>query len=326
LDQLGDAPEEVRAIGKVLKEWFESCAAGDLEKVKKAYLPSKSNNAKHDLQRMKQLLEVAPNWQFSLLGLMWDENGAKAVSHKISHPGADSPLVFVWQLKKFEGQWRIADQFGGGQLNEFRNLEEFLNYFDRYVFCQEYPTGYMWRDSPDPNLRFRTNSRKNEAVPFEQSRWPQLDGAPEQVQQIAKVLKRWFAACLAEDAEQVKELYHPNTQRHAEDKLKDMNRILAMAPGLWFSPMMIKFSKSEADAISHPMEKINFPGASDPMISIVRFKKVEGQWTILSSSMDGLRSLPDSYAYFLPGKFFQDKPFQNTDIRIPETVSRVNSA
>jgi len=84
---------------------------------------------------MKQLLEVAPNWQFSLLGLMWDENGAK-VSHKISHPGADSPLVFVWQLKKFEGQWRIADEFGGGQLNEFGNLEEFLNYLYRYAFCK----------------------------------------------------------------------------------------------------------------------------------------------------------------------------------------------
>ena len=47
------APEEVLAIGKVLKEWFENCAAGELEEVKKAYLPSVNKKAERDLQQIE---------------------------------------------------------------------------------------------------------------------------------------------------------------------------------------------------------------------------------------------------------------------------------
>ena len=154
------APEEVLAIGKVLKEWFENCAAGELEEVKKAYLPSVNKKAERDLQQIERFLEVVPDWQFSLLGVMWDGNKATAVSNVLKglkDPSAiiSGPVVWIYHLNKVDGQWRLANNVAG------ERLEKFQQYVAQSK--EKNPNLNMWFNHSYSSLLQETNVLKDKA-------------------------------------------------------------------------------------------------------------------------------------------------------------------
>jgi len=290
------APEEVLAIGKVLKEWFENCAAGELEEVKKAYLPSVNKKAERDLQQIERFLEVVPDWQFSLLGVMWDGNKATAVSNVLKglkDPSAiiSGPVVWICHLKKLDGQWWLANNVAG------ERLEKFQQYVAQSK--EKNPNLNMWLNRSYSSLLQETNVLKDKAEAFEKGEWKQLDGAPKEAQDIGEILRRWFGGCLAGDLEQVKATYTPNNRRRAEKQLKEIREHMTMTPADWqFSPMIIKIGDSRAEAISHEFViTFNHPeNTGDPAVLIVHLMKVDAQWGILYSSGDLLRNV--SYAHF----------------------------
>jgi hypothetical protein len=144
LDQLGDAPEEVRAIGKVLKEWFESCAAGDLERVKDTFVPNNRSKAEEELKEMRQFLAMAPGWQFSPMVIRMGDSRAEAMSHdfvisaEVPEYSGD-PIVIIVQLMKVDGQWGILG-WSGDSLRSISHAH----------FQRKYPQSRIWFDKSIP--------------------------------------------------------------------------------------------------------------------------------------------------------------------------------
>jgi hypothetical protein len=130
----------------------------------------------------------------------------------------------------------------------------------------------------------------------ESSRW-QLEGAPQEVQAIGKILKEWFDAYLADEPGRARQTYLPSKRDGTERDLQQLKRLLEVAPGWQYQPMVIMAGGSEAKAVSGKME-ISQPEASDAAILIVHLQRVEGQWGILYWSANALRAVPDFYPQF----------------------------
>jgi len=121
---------------------------------------------------------------------------------------------------------------------------------------------------------------------------------PEHVLALTKLTGQWFDACRAQNLEEMQKLYHPNTRSRAERQLEQMSQTRLLLPEDWrFRPMVVKFSESEADVISHQF-KIDHPQATDPAVMILHLRKVDRQWTVLYFSGDALASVPNSCALF----------------------------
>jgi len=125
-----------------------------------------------------------------------------------------------------------------------------------------------------------------------ESGWGQLAGAPQEVQAAGQVVKEWFGAYLADDAEQARQTYHPSRRNKAEHDLEQLKKLLETVPGWRFRPMVIMAAGWEARVISSGL------GGSDATVLIVHLKKNEGRWKILYWSVDSLRAVPDFYPQF----------------------------
>ncbi len=131
----------------------------------------------------------------------------------------------------------------------------------------------------------------------DESGWGQLAKAPAEVQATGGIVQRWFEAYLANDLAHAKELYVPSKREKAEQDLQQLKKLLEVAPGWRYQPMVMMVGGSEAKAISGPME-INGPGTGAAAVLIVHLKNVEGEWQILYWSTDALRMVPGFYPQF----------------------------
>ncbi|HLB73690.1 MAG TPA: hypothetical protein VJJ98_06705 [Sedimentisphaerales bacterium] len=294
----GVLSDQVRAIMQRITQWREACTAGDLEAIEKVYPPGKGRGAKSDLIAVNSILEATPDWQPSFLALMWDDSKAQVISHKVKMRGADCPRAITWKFEKLDGTWYLSDQSEGWSLGTFRNQEDLFAMLDMSAFMEDYPIGHMWSDKPDPKLRFKTNSRKDEAAAFKESLWPQLDGAPEEVREIAELVKEWLAAWMAEDIERARAMCTPDALRLFERDRRSNHRTLTGTKGQWFSPMAVKTRPLEAEVISHPMQ-IELHGFRARMVIQVNLRKVDDRWKIERHSGRQVRGLADSFADFL---------------------------
>lgn len=294
----GVLSDQVRAIMQRITQWHEACTAGGLEAIEKVYPPGKGRGANSDLIAVNSILEATPDWQPSFLAVMWDDSKAQVISHKVRMRGADCTRAITWKLEKLDGTWYLSDQSEWWSLGTFRNQEDFFAMLDISAFMEDYPIGHMWSDNPEPQLRFKTNSRKDEAAAFEESLWPQLDGAPDEVREIAKLVKEWLAAWMAEDMERARAMCTPDALRLFERDRRSNHGTLTGTKGQWFSPMAVKTRPLEAEVISHPMQ-IELHGFRARMVIQVNLRKVDDRWKIERHSGRQVRGLADSFADFL---------------------------
>ena len=136
-----------------------------------------------------------------------------------------------------------------------------------------------------------------ETVGVEEGGWGQLAKAPAEVQAIGEVVKRWFEAYLAGEPAEGKQTYAPAKRDGVERDFEQLKKLLEVAPGWRYQPMVIMVGGQEAKAISGPME-INGPRTGTAAVLIVHLKKVEGEWQILYWSTDALRMVPGFYPQF----------------------------
>ena len=149
-----DKPDEVLAIDELLQRWFDACLAGDLESMRRAYSPDYQLVGR-DMEEMNELLGMNPDWQFSLLSVMWDQGEAMAVSGALKQgdPKVGEPMILVWGLKKSDGVWVIADI----DLEEMEGLQ-----IENSRFMQDHPDAQVWFDNPDlnaPKMRQKTDAQ-----------------------------------------------------------------------------------------------------------------------------------------------------------------------
>ncbi|MHC4397012.1 MAG: hypothetical protein ACYS1A_15320 [Planctomycetota bacterium] len=322
--QLNDATDEVQAIDRVLKKWFDACRANDFERAKKVHLPEK---AEQSFKEMERLLEIVPDEPFTILTVIGDDKAAHvAVGTQDGTVFFGEPVVIGLGLKEFDGQWRVVSAGG----TRFERLQQFIKQSK-----ENNPNIKIWLSDSYSKLASQTDTiLKNKAEAFDKTTWNQLDGAPKEVQDIADVLRRWYKSCLAGNLEDFRALYTPNTQKKAEKQLKELQQFAIAALDWQFSPMVIGIGDSRADVTSHGFVlPFNIPEYSgDPVVIIVHLMKVDGQWVILSWSQDALRS--SSYAHFKrkypQGRIWYDKsipdwlkPDQetNTDVTIGDIKS-----
>jgi len=136
-----------------------------------------------------------------------------------------------------------------------------------------------------------------EAAALEASSRGQLEGAPQEVQAIGKILKEWFDAYLADEPGRARQTYLPSKRDGVERDLQQLKQLLEVSPGWRFWPMVIMAGGAEAQAISGRIE-MHQAGLTDAAILIVHLKKAAGQWGILYWSADVLRAMPDFYPRF----------------------------
>jgi len=117
------------------------------------------------------------------------------------------------------------------------------------------------------------------------------------VQTIQALAHQWFTLASAGDAAGIEPLYHPNSRDKAPRELEQIGHMLKMAPGLSFDLMVVKFSDTEAEAVSKPF-KIDHPEAPDQAVMILHLRKADGRWLVLYNSGDVLRSIPNNYDLF----------------------------
>ncbi len=285
------APEEVLAIGKVLKKWFDACLKDDFEQAKKIHHPERIDEAEHDFKETIRILEIVPDEPFTILTFIGDDKAAYvAAGTQNGTVFFGEPVVIGFGFKKFEGQWRVGSAGG----TKFERLQQFITQSK-----ENNPNIKIWPSDSYSKLASQTDTIfKKKAEAFDKTTWNQLDGAPEEVQDIADVLRRWYKSCLAANLEEFKALYTPNSKFHAEKELKELRQYGIIAPEWQFSPMVIRIGDSRAEAISHDFViSAKVPEYSgDPVVIIVQLMKVNGQWGILGWSGDSLRSI--SHAHF----------------------------
>ncbi|HIJ52460.1 MAG TPA: hypothetical protein HPP66_04820 [Planctomycetes bacterium] len=156
-ERIARGSEQVRAIDKMLREWFGACVAGDVESMKKAYSPG-YQLVERDMRQINELLGMNPGWQFSLLAAMWDKEKAMAVSGALEHgdPKVGGPMVLVWTFSNSEDKWGIIDI----DLEELEGLQ-----IENSRFMQKHPNAQVWFDNPDlnaPKMRQKTDVRFEE--------------------------------------------------------------------------------------------------------------------------------------------------------------------
>jgi hypothetical protein len=127
--------------------------------------------------------------------------------------------------------------------------------------------------------------------------WGQLAKAPAEVRATGGIVQRWFEAYLAGEPAEGKQTYVPAKRNGVERDFGQLKKLLEVAPGWRYQPMVIMVGGSEAKAISGPME-INGPGTGAAAVLIVHLKKAEGEWQILYWSADALRMVPGFYPQF----------------------------
>jgi|GEM_PF-2623491 len=142
-ESIAKAPNEVREVYGVLKGWFEGCLAGGLDVIKRAY-SSDYQLAERDLRQMREPSQMNPDWRFSLVSVMWDEQEALAVSGalKLGDPKVQGPQMLVWTLAKADRKWGITDI----DLEEIEGLQR-----ENSRFQQRHPDAQVWFEGPGPH-------------------------------------------------------------------------------------------------------------------------------------------------------------------------------
>ena len=137
--RVDSGPEDVRAIGGVLKKWFEAYLADEPGLAKQTYLPRKHNRVERDLQQLKRLLEAAPKWRFRPMVIMAGGVEGKAISSGIEVPGpaGSDAAVLIVHLQKVAGQWYILYW----SADVLRAVPDFYPHFRR-----KYPGALIWFD------------------------------------------------------------------------------------------------------------------------------------------------------------------------------------
>jgi len=120
---------------------------------------------------------------------------------------------------------------------------------------------------------------------------------PPDVAAMKEVAAEWFDAISAADLPKLQSLYLPKSRDKAEKNLQQMTQMLQIVTDLQFGLMIIKYTDTQAEAISQPFE-IDHPEIADSAVIILHLRKLDDKWRILYHSGDVLRSVADSYDYF----------------------------
>ena len=120
---------------------------------------------------------------------------------------------------------------------------------------------------------------------------------PPDVAAMKEVAAGWFNAISASDLPKLQSLYLPESRDKAEKNLQQMTQMLQIVTDLQFSLMIVKYTDTQAEAISHPFE-VNHREITDSAVIVLHLRKLDDKWRILYHSGEVLRSVADSYDYF----------------------------
>jgi hypothetical protein len=120
---------------------------------------------------------------------------------------------------------------------------------------------------------------------------------PSEIAAMKEVAAEWFDAMSDANLPKLQSLYLPESRDKAEKNLQQMTQMLQIATDLQFGLMIVKYTDTQAEAISKPFE-VNHSEIADSAVLVLHLRKHGDKWRILYHSCDVLRSVADSYDYF----------------------------